>query len=104
MQVGKSVDAGRAVRTRAADLPPAAVLGRACLHTLARSPGCDRSAAELTAELPYLGVAQGAAKVRQVLRDAGPFTEIWRGRWQAGHAAPALLRYLGVQPPKAEAA
>jgi hypothetical protein len=29
----------------AADLPPAAVLGRACLHTLARSPGSDRSAA-----------------------------------------------------------
>lgn len=83
----------------AADLPPAAVLGRACLHTLARSPGCDRSAAELTAELPYLGVAQGEAKVRQVLRDAGPFIEIRRGRWQAGHAAPALLRYLDMQPP-----
>jgi hypothetical protein len=56
----------------AADLPPAAVLGRACLHTLARSPGCARFAAELTTELPYLGVAQGEAKVRQVLRNAGP--------------------------------
>lgn len=78
----------------AAEFPPAAVLGRACLHTLARSPGCDRSAAELTMELPFLGVAQGEAKVRQVLRDAGPFTEVWRGRWQAGHAAPALLHYL----------
>jgi predicted nucleic acid-binding protein len=88
----------------AADLPPAAVLGRACLHTLARSPGCDRSAAKLTAELPYLGVAQGEAKVRQVVRDGGPFTEVWRGRWQAGHAAPALLRYLAIQAAKAEAA
>jgi hypothetical protein len=86
----------------AADLPPAAVLGRACLHTLARSPGCARSAAELTAELPYLGVAQGEAKVRQVLRDAGPFTEVWRGRWQAGHAAPTLLRYLDIRPPRRE--
>jgi hypothetical protein len=86
----------------AADLPPAAVLGRACLHTLARSPRCDRSAAELTAELPYLGVAQGEAKVRQILRDAGPFTEVWRGRWQAGHAAPAMLRYLDIQPPRRE--
>jgi hypothetical protein len=76
--------------------PPAAVLGRACLYTLARSPGCDRSAAELAAELPALGVAQGKAKVRQVLRDAGPFTEVWRGRWQAGHGAPALLRYLNT--------
>ena len=43
----------------AADLSPAAVLGRGCLHTLARSTGSDRSAAELTAELPYLGVVQG---------------------------------------------
>ena len=88
----------------AADLHPAAVLGRACLHTLARSTRCDRSAAELTAELPYLGVAQGEAKVRQVLRDGGPFTEVWRGRWQAVHAAPALLRYLAIQAAKAEAA
>jgi predicted nucleic acid-binding protein len=88
----------------AADLHPAAVLGRACLHTLARSTGCDRSAAELTAELPHLGVAQGEAKVRQVLRNGGPFTEVWRGRWQAGHAAPALLRYLAIQAAKAEAA
>jgi hypothetical protein len=87
----------------AADLPPAAVLGRACLHTLARSLGCDRSAAELAAELPYLGVAQGEVKVRQILRSAGPFTEVWRGRWQAGRAAPALLRYLSIQSAKAEA-
>ena len=88
----------------AAELPPAAVLGRACLHTLARSTGCDRSAAELTRELPCLGVAQGEAKVRQVLRDADPFTEVWRGRWQAGRAAPALLRYLSIQAGKAEVA
>ena len=88
----------------AADLHPTAVLGRACLHTLARSACCDRSAAELAAELPFLGVAQGEAKVRQVLRDGAPFTEVWRGRWQAGHAAPALLRYLGIQAARAEAA
>jgi hypothetical protein len=90
--------------TLAAGLPPAAVLGRACLHTLARSPRCDRSAAELTADLPYLGVAQGEAKIRQILHDAGPFTEVWRGRWQTGHAAPALLRYLTMQPPGPELA
>jgi predicted nucleic acid-binding protein len=84
----------------AAGLPPAAVLGRACLHTLARSLGCNRSAAELAADLPSLGVAQGEAKVRQVLRDAGPFTEAWRGRWQAGHAAPALLHYLSTRAAK----
>jgi hypothetical protein len=51
----------------------------------------------LTAELPYPGVAQGEAKVCQALRDGGPFTEVWRGRWQAGHAAPVLLRYLAIQ-------
>ena len=84
----------------AASLPPAAVLGRACLHTLARSPRCDRSAAELTADLPYLGVAQGETKIRQILRHAGPFTEVRRGRWQAGRPAPALLRYLTMQPPR----
>jgi hypothetical protein len=86
----------------AASLPPAAVLGRACLHTLARSPRCDRSAAELTVDLPYLGVAQGETKIRQILRHTGPFTEVWRGRWQAGHAAPALLRYLTMQLPGRE--
>jgi hypothetical protein len=87
-----------------AALPPAAVLGRACLHTLARSPGCDRSAAELAEELPYLGVAQGEAKVRQILRDVGPFTEVWRGRWQAGHPGQALLRCLSTPPTAAGAA
>ena len=88
----------------AAALPPSAVLGRACLHTLARSPGGDRSAAELAGELPYLGVAQGEAKARQVLRDSGPFTEIWRGRWQAGQVARALLRYLNRPTAPAETA
>ncbi len=93
-----------AAATLSADLHPAAVLGRACRHTLARSTGCDRSAAEPTAELPHLGVAQGEAKVRQVLRGGGPFTKVWRGRRQAGHAAPALLRHLAIQAAKAEAA
>ena len=86
----------------AADLPPSAALGRACLHALARSCRCNLSAAELTKELPYLGIAQGEAKVRQVLRDAGPFIEVWRGRWQVGHVARALLRYLDMQPPRPE--
>lgn len=85
----------------AASIPPGAVLGRACLHTLARSTGNDRSAAELAKELPFLGVAQGDAKVRQILRGGGPFAEVWRGRWQAGQPGPALLRYL--QTPRAQA-
>jgi hypothetical protein len=84
----------------AAALPPAAVLARACLHTLARSPGCDRSAAEL----PSLSVAQGEAKVRQVLREADPFTEVWRGRWQAGHVGVGLLRCLNMPAKPAGAA
>jgi hypothetical protein len=86
-----------AAATLSADLHPAAVLRRSCRHTLARSTGCDRSAAEL----PHLGVAQGEVKVRQVLRGGGPFTKVWRGRW---HAAPALLRHLAIQAAKAEAA
>lgn len=44
---------------------PGSVLTRACLHTLARSPMSDRSAAELARQLPVLGVPQGEAKVRQ---------------------------------------
>jgi hypothetical protein len=85
-------------------LPSGAVLGRACLHTLARSAGCDRSAAEMTAELPVLGIAQGEAKVRQVLRGTSCFTEVWRGRWQAGQVAPALLSYLQMPAAQAGAA
>jgi hypothetical protein len=46
-------------------------------------------------------VAQGEAKVRQALRGGGPFIEIWRGRWQVGHAAPTLRRYLAIQAAKA---
>ena len=64
------------------------------MHTLARSPMSDRSAAELAHDLPYLGVPQGEAKVHQMLRDVGSFTEVWRGRWQLGCVAPAVLRYL----------
>lgn len=73
----------------AAELPPGAVLGRACLHTLARSAESDRSAAEL----PALGVAQGEARVRRMPREAGPFTEVWRGRWQAGQPGAALPQH-----------
>lgn len=86
----------------AAALPPAAVLGRACLHTLARCPAGDRSAGELAKELPLLGVAQGEAKVRQVLRDAGSFTEVSPGRWQAGNVGVALLRYLNMAATRRE--
>jgi predicted nucleic acid-binding protein len=81
-------------KSMAASNPPGAVLGRACLHTLGRSAGSDRSAAELAADLPWIGVAQGEDKVRHTLRDATCFTEVWQGRWQAGYAAPPLLRYL----------
>jgi hypothetical protein len=65
----------------AATNDPAAVLTRACLHTLARSPMSDRSAKELAQQLPWVGVAQGEAKVRHTLRSHGCFFEVWRGRW-----------------------
>jgi hypothetical protein len=54
----------------------------------------DRSAAELARELPALGVAQAEAKVRQTLRTGSLFTEVWRGRWQVGAVAPALVAYI----------
>jgi hypothetical protein len=87
----------------ATSIPPAAILGRACLHTLARSPKPDRSAAELAKDLPWLGVPQGESKVRQAFRSGGPFTQIWRGRWQAGHVAPALLHWLSRTTAMADA-
>jgi hypothetical protein len=81
-------------KSLAASNPPGAVLGRACLHSLGRSARSDRSAAELTADLPWIGVAQGEDKVRQTLRDAICFTEVWQGRWQADYAASPVLRCL----------
>jgi predicted nucleic acid-binding protein len=77
--------------------PPGAVLGRACIHTLARCAQGERSAEELAEDLPYLNVAHGEAKVREVLRATSSFTEVWRGRWQVGYAAPPVLRYLKVK-------
>ena len=79
-------------KSLAASNPPGAVLGRACLHTLGRSARSDRSAVELAAVMPWIGVDQGEDKVRRTLRDATCFTEVWRGRWQVGYAAPPVLR------------
>jgi len=78
--------------------PPESVLTRACLHTLARSPMSDRSAAELARQLPILGVAQGESRVRQTLRTQTCFSEVWRGRWQVGEVAPLLAAYLDQMP------
>ena len=78
----------------AATNPPGAVLVRACMYTLARSAMSDRSAEELAQELPYLGVAQGEAKVRDVLRSTNSFEEVWRGRWQLGDVASVLKPHL----------
>ena len=71
----------------ARELPPEAVLTRAIMHTLARSPRSDRSAAELASRLPELSVPQGEAKVRAALRQHNCFDLAYRGRWQLG--APA---------------
>jgi hypothetical protein len=78
-----------------AETAPRAVLWRACAYCLARSPGGHRAASELAGELPALGVGQGEALVREVLRDGGCFCETYTGRWQLGSPAPAI-------PPRAE--
>jgi hypothetical protein len=49
----------------------------------------------------WAGHGDGVRGLR-VLREAGPFIEVWSGRWQAGQPASALLRYLTMQPPKRE--
>jgi predicted nucleic acid-binding protein len=73
---------------------PDDVLARACLHTLARSAMSNRSAAELSRQLPFLPVAQGETKVRHTLRSHDYFSQVWRGRWQVGEVAGLLTTYL----------
>lgn len=63
---------------------PLAVLARACVYALARAKVSDHSAVEVADLIPPLPVAQGSAKVRQVLRCQPCFKEIYRGRWQVG--------------------
>ena len=75
----------------AAETEPRAALRRACMHRLARSPGGHRSASELAGELPALGVGQGEALVREVLRNGDCFRQVYAGRWQLGSPAPGRL-------------
>jgi hypothetical protein len=65
---------------------PDSVLARSCLHTLTRSQMTDRSAVELSKDLPLLPVAQGSVLVRQVLRERASFELAYRGRWQVGRS------------------
>ncbi len=67
-----------------------AVLSRACLYALARSPMSNRSAAELAMRLPVLTVAHSEARVRHILRTNDCFHEVVKGRWQAGEMAGVL--------------
>jgi hypothetical protein len=66
---------------------PRAVLTRACMYALARTPGGQRPAAELANELPELGVGQGEVLVREILRREACFMEVYAGRWQMGSTA-----------------
>ncbi len=44
----------------------------------------------MTSPLPAMPVPHGQAEEREVLRDhPKPFTEVYRGRWQAGRADEA---------------
>lgn len=70
--------------------PSDRLLGRACLHTLARHKDSNLSAAQLERALPHLGVAQSATTVRRVLRSDDAFCEVWRGYWQVGRAYRGL--------------
>jgi len=67
--------------------PRRAVLLRACLMGLARSPYSQRSAAELANFLPDLFVGQSSPLVRETLRSVPCFHEPYRGRWQVGGCA-----------------
>jgi predicted nucleic acid-binding protein len=75
------------------------VLGRACLHDLAREPCGHLSASELAAKLRR-DFACSDARVRAILRSTPCFTEVYRGRWQVGHAAvsPSVGSSLAAMP------
>jgi hypothetical protein len=71
------------LRQLAGHTSPDAVLGRACLHALARAPEGHLSAQELAAhvrrELPCAD-----ARVRAIMREARSLSEVYHGRWQVG--------------------
>lgn len=64
-----------------------ALLQRACMHALARSPDGCLSASALADSLPTLDIGQGDALVREVLRGSGCFHQPYAGRWQLGEPA-----------------
>jgi hypothetical protein len=76
---------------------PADVLARACLFSLARVGANNCSAAELKTCLPELPVAQGEAKIRQILRATPGLFEAWNGRWQVGEMAIPLGQLLTLK-------
>jgi hypothetical protein len=69
------------------------VLGRACLHALAREPEGHLSAQELAGkirrELPCAD-----ARVRAIMRETPSFSEANRGRWQVGSDYSRALRTM----------
>lgn len=81
----------------AAHVSADAVLGRACLHALARESEGHLSAQELAVrvrrELPCAD-----SRVRAIMREGTSFSEIYRGRWQVGSDySRALLATPGAR-------
>jgi hypothetical protein len=72
---------------QAAGLPPGAVLGRACLHTLARSPGCSARSSATPARSPRYGADGGRPDAPP---RAGALPQ--HGRRQGGYGAPTGAR------------
>jgi hypothetical protein len=80
----------------AAHAPADAVLGRACLHRLAREPEGHLSAQKLAArvrrELPCAD-----SRVRAIIREGSSFSEVYRGRWQIGSDYSRALLAMPAQ-------
>jgi hypothetical protein len=75
---------------------PDNVLGRACIHALARGSVSYQSAAELARSLPILHVPRGEAKVRSMLRSCDSFVKVYNGYWQMGR--PSGLAEIAALP------
>lgn len=80
----------------ALEVQQAALLNRAALWTLARTPTGEASAAELAKLMPDLAGAQSVRYVRSALRVNAGFHSIARGRWQVG--CPEWLVQRPIEP------
>jgi hypothetical protein len=84
------------LRQLAAQTHADSVLGRACLHALAREQAGHLSAQELAGSVRR-EIPCADARVRAIMREVSSFWEVDRGRWQVGSDYSRALLALPAQ-------